>query len=543
MIAVTLTSWIKRIGSVRRVVESIMSNTVKPDKVYLNLSRVEFENGGVELPKDLVDYFNSDDRLIINWVDGENTKSMKKVFPTLDFLEDDDIFITADDDILFPSDLIESRLNDFKKYDGRYPITSNESKCGIGDAMVISPLSLYQKKMFNNWEKYVNETVIHTYNDDRTYLYILYLNGYIAKSASKYHEKYLKKNYGYNEEISPMKGANIYPIGRKYDEIVRETVFKLTGSNIKDSFNFFNKKRHDCVMVYGKTGVDSQEMTCGDYLEMEYVIASLKKYCSSWVGRIFIVGSEPPERVKNDVIHIPCDNPYTHCKDANIIHKLRYACENISDLSDDFLMISDDQIVTKESSWEDMKPRIVRKYSDWSELKWEKNRKIDFWHECLYRTLKLFPLNQAAFWEPHIWSPMNKYKFVEMCKKYNYQDDIGCISQSLYYNFVGESPLKGFEHLHISSNNAKSKVSRLTLSGIPRHLSWVDEAFEEKRFRDMLDSIVGFNKTSSVEIIDSNHLNINRIDVLNKIRDGIRKGTIVKQYQPDGTYIWKKVIK
>ena len=221
---------------------------------------------------------------------------------------------------------------------------------------------------------------------------------------------------------------------------------------------FSDRIRYDCVMVYGKSGIDSQEMTCGDYLEMEYVIASLKKYCSSWVGRIFIVGSEPPERVKNDVIHVPCDNPYTHCKDANIIHKLRYACENIQDLSDDFLMISDDQIVTKESSWEDMKPRVTRMYSDWEESKWGKNRKIDFWHECLYRTLNLFPKDKVALWEPHIWSPMNKYKFIEMCETYNYQKDISCITQSLYYNFIDETPTRLFDHLYLGMKRAKNEV-------------------------------------------------------------------------------------
>ena len=225
---------------------------------------------------------------------------------------------------------------------------------------------------------------------------------------------------------------------------------------------------------------------------MEYVIASLKKYCSSWVGRIFIVGSEPPERVKSDVIHIPCDNPYTHCKDANIIHKLRYACENISDLSDDFLMISDDQVVTKESSWEDMKPRVVRMYSDWTEEKWEKNRKIDLWHECLYRTLNLFPKDKAALWEPHIWSPINKYKFIQMCEAYNYQNDISCITQSLYYNFIGETPTRRFDHLYLGMDRAKVEVSRLTIRELPRHLAWTDAAFEEKKFRDMLDEIVSY---------------------------------------------------
>ena len=35
---------------------------------------------------------------------------MKKILPILKYLQDDDIIIDADDDILFPKDLIESRL-------------------------------------------------------------------------------------------------------------------------------------------------------------------------------------------------------------------------------------------------------------------------------------------------------------------------------------------------------------------------------------------------------------------------------------------------
>ena len=104
----------------------------------------------------------------------KSSGSMKKVFPILEYLDDDDIIIDADDDILFPIDLIESRLKDFEKYGKKYPITSNNSKCGIGNAIVMSPLSLFQKKMLSNWDKYVDDIVLHTYNDDRTYLYILY---------------------------------------------------------------------------------------------------------------------------------------------------------------------------------------------------------------------------------------------------------------------------------------------------------------------------------------------------------------------------------
>lgn len=536
MIVVCMTSWVKRIGNVRVVVESIMSNTVKPDRLYLNLSKTEFEN--IQLPSDLVDYFNSDDRLIINWVEGENTKSMKKVFPILEYLDDDDIIITADDDILFPKDLIESRINDFNKFGKCYAVTSNKKLASTFKNMyVASAISLYTKRMLRNWDKYIDVDIINTYNDDRTYLYMLWLNGFLNKPCTRYGVDELLKSFGLNMDESSLSKNKQITIGRKYDDVAIKRLKKMTNKNINDMFGFFSDStKHDCVMVYGKSGIDSQEMTCGEYLEMEYVIASLKKYCSSWVGRIFIVGSEPPERVKKDVIHVPCDNPYMHCKDANIIHKLRYACENIPDLSDDFLMISDDQIVTKESSWDDMKPRVTRMYSDWDDSKWEKNRKIDFWHECLYKTLNLFPKNKSAFWDPHIWSPMNKYKFVEMCEKYDYKKDIRCITQSLYYNFIDETPTRLFDHLYLGMKKAKSEVSRLSVGRLPRHLAWTDAAFEEKRFRDILDVVVGFNEISSSD----NYLSVSSIQ---KIRDGIKNGTIVKEFQPDGKYIWKKVRK
>ena len=538
MIVVSMTSWVKRIGFVKRVVDSIMKNTIKPDRVYLNLSKTEFDNAGVRLPDDLVDYFNSDERLIINWVDGENTKSMKKVFPILEYLDDDDIIITADDDILFPIDLIESRINDFKEFGKRYSITSNKKISSVLDNMyIVSAISLYTKRMLNNWDKYIDENIIRTYNDDRTYLYTLWLNGYLNKPCTRYGVNELLKSCSLNIDDSGLSKNKQITMGRKYDIVASKRLKEMVNKDIKDMFGYFsNNIKHDCVMVYGKSGIDSQEMTCGEHLEMEYAIASLKKYCSSWVGRIFIVGSEPPERVKYDVIHIPCDNPYTHCKDANIIHKLRYACENIPDLSDDFLMISDDQVVTKESSWEDMKPRVVRMYSDWSEDRWEKNRKIDLWHECLYRTLNLFPKDKVALWEPHIWSPINKYKFIEMCESYDYQNDISCITQSLYYNFIGETPTRLFDHLYLGMK-AKKEVKYLTISELPRHLAWTDAAFEEKRFRDILDTIVGFNGTSLEKNIISNN------SMIKKIREGIKNGTIVKEYKPDGSYIWKKVRK
>lgn len=66
-------------------------------------------------------------KVIINWVE-DNYKSMKKVFPILPYLEDDDVIIDIDDDMILPKDFIESRMNDFRKYGEDYPITSNIGK-------------------------------------------------------------------------------------------------------------------------------------------------------------------------------------------------------------------------------------------------------------------------------------------------------------------------------------------------------------------------------------------------------------------------------
>ena len=240
MIVVTLTSWTKRIQYVKRVVESIMNNTVKPDRVYLNLSKTEFE--GIDLPKDLVDYFKSDSRLIINWVSGPNTKAMKKLFPILPYLNDDDIIIDADDDILFPENLIESRLFDFNKNGRRYCITSNtHNSVGFNHKMkVVSAMSLFQKKMFNKWNKFVTQEIIDTNNDDRTYLTLLWLNGYLNKSCSQWSiQELLQSEYNLCLDDTALLGTKTVKKGRIYDHVAQTEFYKITDKKIIESFGFW----------------------------------------------------------------------------------------------------------------------------------------------------------------------------------------------------------------------------------------------------------------------------------------------------------------
>lgn len=185
MIVVTMTSWIRRIQNVKKVLQSIMTQTKLPDKVYLNLSKTEFN--GVRLPKDLEDYINkSKGKIILNWVEGPNTKPFKKIFPILKYLQDDDIILNVDDDRVPDSRFIENRVADFNKY------KTAISGCHIGidgyangilpelKTYMISGC-LYQKKMFNHWDEILNDDIIKTNHDDCFYDFLIWLNGYAPK--------------------------------------------------------------------------------------------------------------------------------------------------------------------------------------------------------------------------------------------------------------------------------------------------------------------------------------------------------------------------
>lgn len=184
-INICMTSYPRRITNCAKVISSVLENTVVPDRIYLTLSHKEFPNWEKDLPQDLYKLTMTSNRVVLNWVD-ENFKSMKKVFPILPYLEDDDIIISIDDDLLLPTDFIESRMKDFKANGEKFPITSNLSRTVNLDNLVMSCYSLFQKKMLNGYEQFLTDRVLNTFNDDRTYLYLCHLNGYLLKPCTKW---------------------------------------------------------------------------------------------------------------------------------------------------------------------------------------------------------------------------------------------------------------------------------------------------------------------------------------------------------------------
>lgn len=235
----------------------------------------------------------------------------------------------------------------------------------------------------------------------------------------------------------------------------------------------YNPKGHDAVFVLGTKSLN------GKNEEIQVAVASLRKYCTSWLKRIYVVGENPNIE---GVIHIPAKDIYTHDKDANIIHKVQVACEKIKDLSDDFLMCSDDQLVTKESKFEDFKPRYLEIY-DPEKPYWKAKSRSTLWAKRLCMTMERFGKG-ARYFEPHIFSPMNKKKFLAMCKAYNYKIENGITIFSLYYNFIGEKGVPHFDHYSVQKPPYE-------IPDNVRCIGYFDSAFKNDTFRRKLNEITG----------------------------------------------------
>ena len=533
-INIALTSYPKRITNCVAVINSVLENTVLPDRVYLTLSHLEFPKYEQDLPQDLYKLVMTSNKVILNWVE-DNTKSFKKVFPVLKYLEDDDIIIPIDDDTLVPKDFIESRYADFKNNGEKHPITSNHSKSVNLDNLIVQCYSLFQKKMLANWEEYVTDAVVNTHNDDRTYLYLCHMNGYILVPCSKY--SLGKAVPGVQPlQVAPH-GDYKYDIGTAYDNAVRKVVMQLSnGREIGECFGLFNEEdrvqnkksrldkkaendakkllvvntnpigqtpeispdiskmfqyglktqvKHDVVYVLGKGSKFNN-------LEIKISIMSLLKFCDIWLGNIYIVGENPGignPRVK----HIYAPDITRVNKDANIIHKLLTAIWKIPSLSDNFLFCSDDILVTRESSWEDFAPRYVFEYPPVEKARQllYAEAKNNTWDMLMLNTLDRFIGNREHiyFYEPHIFAPINKRYFKQMCNQIDYTNNRNVIVMSLWFNWLNlKNPQKRFDHQSVFSANIPN------LKNVQRHLTYNDKAFEVKKFRDWLINLVMFEQ-------------------------------------------------
>lgn len=108
-VVVSLTTYNKRIYDVYLSIESMLNQTIKPNKIILWLSEDEFDLD--KLP--IVLRKQQERGLEIRFC--EDLKSYKKLLPTLKEYNDFNI-ITIDDDFIYPYDFVENLLRTHNKY-------------------------------------------------------------------------------------------------------------------------------------------------------------------------------------------------------------------------------------------------------------------------------------------------------------------------------------------------------------------------------------------------------------------------------------------
>lgn len=149
MLIISMTSYPKRIKYVAKVFYSILSTSVSKDKYkcVLVLSTEEFPNLEKDLPDDL-QLFIDTGLVEIIWTK-RNTKSHKKLLPTLKKYPNEPILV-IDDDILRNEDWLNSFLSDHEKY-------PNDIICG----------AFYKKISIVNKELKETSCIHDTYNTNK----------------------------------------------------------------------------------------------------------------------------------------------------------------------------------------------------------------------------------------------------------------------------------------------------------------------------------------------------------------------------------------
>lgn len=109
-IIVSLTTYPGRISGIQRVLDSVMAQTLQPDKIVLNLSDEQFAERS--LPIDLSSYYEKG--LEIHWCQGDMKSHKKYLYAFREY--PDDYIITIDDDFYYEKHMVEELVQYADKF-------------------------------------------------------------------------------------------------------------------------------------------------------------------------------------------------------------------------------------------------------------------------------------------------------------------------------------------------------------------------------------------------------------------------------------------
>lgn len=222
----------------------------------------------------------------------------------------------------------------------------------------------------------------------------------------------------------------------------------------------------DAVFVIGTGSKHENE-------ELRYALRNVARNCP-FVRNVYISG-ECPKWVNRDVvIHLPWRDRFRFAKDSNIVDKLVHACK-APGIARRILLCSDDQFQTRVCTWDDFAPKWLREYD--SSDGWYEGKKRA-WHSRLRRTLERERLRRIAYglgeggiyyWEPHIYSQIDRDSFLRFAEWSDYEHRDDTIIYTGYYNFIEQRGKHVSDHAFIWSGYKWDKP--------PTHIAYTDDGF------------------------------------------------------------------
>lgn len=244
-LVITISSWNKRIHNVVPVLKSILSNTVLPDEIVINLARPDFNipNGFTpdldylelyhkDMFNDIIDLIKVHSEIHIHWYDDSDLKSWKKHIYIIHEYNPDDVIICIDDDIIYSEVFIETMLKSYNYYGREYPITSDDTSFCQGMFSFIGHSTLYRPKDFKNFDEYINSEILHMFPEDNHLLNILHINNILTMPVIG--GSYLFKDMSFNSDNSNFGNYNFDEHWwNSYHEIMAESE-KIISDKCKD---------------------------------------------------------------------------------------------------------------------------------------------------------------------------------------------------------------------------------------------------------------------------------------------------------------------
>ena len=185
-IIVSLTSWYKRIGNVKTVVESLLNQTLPASKILINLCTEDFPNMEEDLPEDLLELVRNNSNVVEIYWFVENYKAWKKHLHALEIAEDNDLILSADDDHLYPSNHIENMYVSYCYYGKKFPVTLNKVMLVHNFWTFNGPGTLYRKSDWGNYKKYLTYDILHNCEED-VFINILFMLNNITVLPEIFH--------------------------------------------------------------------------------------------------------------------------------------------------------------------------------------------------------------------------------------------------------------------------------------------------------------------------------------------------------------------